>query len=757
MPPIEHNPATGSWLLSTPATSYAFRLEPDALRHLYWGPRLTLAQLEATAPPPSPAKSGGFGSPWDGTEEWPAEGGPRFGVPSLQVRFADGARGVEWVPSGTSVSGSVLEIQLRDRYYPLGATLSYRVFDDCDVIERWVTLSHTGDGDPIEVFRLDSAAWQLPPLPAYRASYVTGAWAAETVLHRGEVPGGELTFTSRRGITSHHANPWVMFDDGTATETSGAVWSTVLAWSGSWRLTVSRADHVSVTGGFGHDGTAWTLPASSSLATPVLAGLYSSGGFGASSRAWHSYARSHVLPCPSEVRPVLFNSWEATSFDVNEANQLSLAQAAASIGCELFVVDDGWFGARTDDHRGLGDWTPNPARFPRGLRPLSEAVHALGMKFGVWVEPEMVNPDSDLYRAHPDWVQHFPHRSRAESRNQLVLDFARPDVAAWALDWLTDLVASNDVDFLKWDMNRPFGEIGGRLWLDHVRAVYALMDSLRSDFPALRIESCSGGGGRADFGIMARTDQVWTSDNTDAASRLLIQNGYGQVYPPGTMSAWVTDSPNPLTGRVVPLRFRFHVAMAGVLGVGGDLPRWSAAELAEATSLVAEYKSVREVIQHGSYFRLSFPGGSAVQYVLGSRAVVFAYRTGATFGPSPALPLLDLDPAGTYRVDDRTYSGAALLSVGLPIALPRGDYVSAMIPLTRELPPPLARDKSDILRFTPGRPTILRPPSSRERASQTSLLIIREFCPVLCNKLVCEAPCRYGRPNRRALTLCDGK
>jgi alpha-galactosidase len=309
------------------------------------------------------------------------------------------------------------------------------------------------------------------------------------------------------------------------------------------------------------------------------------------------------------------------------------------------------------------------------------------MKFGVWVEPEMVNPDSDLYRAHPDWVQHFPHRSRAESRNQLVLNFARPDVVAWARGWLTDLVASSDVDFLKWDMNRPFGEVGGRLWLDHVQAVYTVMDQLRSLFPSLRIESCSGGGGRADFGIMARTDQVWTSDNTDAASRLAIQNGYAQVYPPGTMSAWVTDSPNPLTGRVVPLRFRFHVAMAGVLGVGGDLPRWSAAELTEAASLVAAYKSVREVIQHGAHFRLSFPGGSAVQYVLGPRAVVFVYRPAASFAPSPPLPLPGLDPAGVYRAGDRGYSGAALQSVGLPVTLPRGDYASAMITLDRKLRP----------------------------------------------------------------------
>jgi alpha-galactosidase len=698
VPLIEHNPSTGIWLLNTPATSYAFRAElAGELRHVYWGPPLTLAQVETLPPPPPPTKSGGFGSPWDGTEELPAEGGLRWGVPSLQVRFADGTRAVEWEPDGTSASEGVLEIRLRDRYYPLGATLEYRVFDDSDVIERRVTLRHTGEGDPVEVFRFDSAAWHLPPLPGYRASYVLGKWADETGLRRCEVPGGELTLTSRRGITSHHANPWVMFDDGTATETSGAVWSTVLAWSGSWRLTVSRDgdDHVAVTGGFGHDGAAWTLAAGSSLTTPVLAGLYSDSGFGAASRGWHGYARSHVLPHPSELRPVLFNSWEATWFDVNEQNQTELAKAAASIGCELFVVDDGWFGTRTDDHHGLGDWTPNLSRVPSGLGRLSDAVHELGMKFGVWVEPEMVNPDSDLYRAHPDWVLHFPHRSRTESRNQLVLNFARPDVLKWALGWLTDLVASNGVDFLKWDMNRPFTEAGWpsatgdpeRLWIDHVRGVYSVMDGLRSSFPSLRIESCSGGGGRADFGIMARTDQVWTSDNTDAADRLAIQRGYTQVYPAGTMSAWVTDSPNPLTAREVPLRFRFHVAMAGVLGVGGNLPHWSSDELAEAAELIAAYKSVRDVIQHGALYRLTppAPGFTAVQYVLGPRVVVFTYRLGATsfVAPAPPIPLPALDPAADYRSGDHSYPGATLLTAGLPVTLPQGDYASTMTILDR--------------------------------------------------------------------------
>jgi alpha-galactosidase len=708
VPSIECDPATSTWLLTTPGTAYAFRAEPGGeLRHLYWGPRLTLAQVLAAAAPGN-QRVFGFDSPWDGTEELPAEGGLRFGVPSLQVRFGGGTRAVEWVLDSSTAGASELEIKLRDRYYPLGVTLAYRVYDDCDVIERHITLEHLGggehvgddehpgDGGPIEIYRTDSAAWVLPPLAGYRVSYTTGRWAGETRFRQHELPVGELTLTSRRGITSHHVNPWVALDDGTASETSGEVWSTALAWSGSWRITLQRTgdEKVSVTGGLGHDGASFRLSAGQSLTTPVFAGLYTSAGFGSASRAWHAYIRDHVLPHPDELRPVLFNSWETTGFDVNERNQMDLAKVAASIGVELFVLDDGWFGQRVNDTRGLGDWTPNPERFPDGLRALADAVHDLGMKFGVWVEPEMVNPDSDLYRAHPDWVLHYRERRRTTARNQLVLNFARPDVAEWAQRWLDDLVRENDIDFLKWDMNRPFSEAGWpdepgdaeRLWIDHTRAVYTIMDRLRARHPGLRIESCAGGGGRVDLGILARTDQTWTSDNTDALDRIAIQDGYARVYPPGTMSAWVTDSPNGLTKRRIPLRFRFHVAMAGVLGVGGDLLRWSEAELAEAAELIAAYKDVRDVVQHGALYRLEphDTDVTAVQYTAGDRCVVLAWRPTPRFAQRVRpIPLAGLDPDGTYYVAGRAYLGAALLTTGLPVVFPEGDYGSVLSVLDR--------------------------------------------------------------------------
>ncbi|MEU0810898.1 glycoside hydrolase family 36 N-terminal domain-containing protein, partial [Streptomyces sp. NPDC005970] len=375
MPLIHRSPDTGVWLLTTPRTSYALRIDDSgAPCHLAWGPRLTTTEADTLAVPTGDPPSSFEGRPPVG-EELPVDGGTRYGPPSLQVRHPDGTRGFEWQPTGhhvlTDVPGSAeLVLEFRDRLSPLRVALHYRVRDDTDVIERWTVLHNTGH-EPLELLRADSAAWTLPPLPGYRLSHVTGQWSAETQLRREPLPFGETVLTSRRGITSHHTNPWIMLDGGTATEDHGPVWSAVLAWSGSWRVTAQRTPdgRTGLTGGVGHDGTCVPLAPGEEFTTPVFAGLYGEGGFGATSRAWHAYIRTHVLPHPAESAPVLYNSWEATGFDVDEAGQKALAERAARIGVELYVVDDGWFGARRSDRAGLGDWSPAPDRFPAGLGP----------------------------------------------------------------------------------------------------------------------------------------------------------------------------------------------------------------------------------------------------------------------------------------------------------------------------------------------------------------------------------------------------
>ena len=703
MPAISFDADTRTWLLATPNTSYALRLVgTDVLRHLHWGAPMSLAQAASLTDVP-PFFQRGHENVAEGTEELAIDGGLRFGVPSLQVRFADGVRAIEWEYADhqivTRPDGETLTIRLADRHYPLRVSLHYRVFTDSDVIDRWTTVANDAAADEeITLLRTDSATWSVPLREDYRLRHVIGQWARETQLVEGQVAIGETVFTSRRGITSMFANPWVMVDAGDADEEHGEVWGTALAWSGTWRITVQRTavGVCSVTTGYGHDNITWALAAGESINTPVSSGLYSPDGFGGASRRWHDYARAHVLPHPDEDRPVIYNSWEATGFDVNETNQKALAARAASLGIELFVMDDGWFGARADDHAGLGDWAVNRDRFPGDLEPLIDEVHRLGMRFGIWVEPEMVNPDSDLYRAHPDWVLHFPNRQRSEMRNQLVLNFARDDVAEWAHDWLNQLVSKHEIDFLKWDMNRAFSEAG---WPEHaadqdllyrryVENLYSIFDRLRADHPNLRIESCSSGGGRVDLGILSRTDQAWTSDNTDALDRLTIQHGVSQVYPPNVMAAGVTDSPNFLTGRSVPLRYRFHVAMAGVMAVGGDLTEWSDAELAEAAELVAAYKQVRATVQHGTQYRLRAPqddGITATQYARDGAVAVFAYVQAPHFGEQTRpLRLRGLKPDAQYRDEDTgaVYHGAVLLHQGLPLDLPSGDYASSLTRLT---------------------------------------------------------------------------
>lgn len=702
LPPVTFEPGPGLAVLRTPNSLYALRLAADGSpRHLHWGLPLDTAALADLPDAVSPAASSFEADA--AADELAPQTGARFGPAGLQVRFADGTRGAQWRFAGHTIDGGELRLRLDDRRRPLRAELCYRVRSDTDVIERWTELTHTGaaDGppDPITVDRLDSASWTAPPLPDYRLSHLTGGWNSEFQLQRDRLPVAETVLTSRRGLTSHHASPWLALDDGTASEDQGEVWSTALAWSGSWRVTIHRdpTGRTTWTGGFGHEGLSWTLQPGETLRTPVYAGLFTPHGFGGAARAWHDYVRGHVLPEPERDRPVLYNSWEATGFDVDEAGQIRLAQVAARVGAELFVLDDGWFGTRRDDRSGLGDWTPRPEAFPRGLRPLADEVHRLGMDFGLWVEPEMVNRDSELYRAHPDWVLHSPQLDATELRNQLVLNFARPEVEAWARQTLDHLVRENGVDWLKWDANRAFTEAGwdghpdpDRLWIDHTRAVHRIMDRLRAAHPGLRIEACAGGGGRVDLGILARTDQAWTSDNTDPVDRIGIQHGFGQLFPAQAMAAWVTDSPNTATGRRTPLRFRFHVAMAGALGLGGDLTSWSEEELAEAAGLVAEYKLIRPLVQRGHQHRVAPAAGpvTAVHYAApdDSEHVLLVWRPTTRFGHRSApVRLPTLDPEARYLDPElnQVHSGAVLVRHGIDPRLPVGDHASSLIRLRR--------------------------------------------------------------------------
>lgn len=576
-----------------------------------------------------------------------------------------------------------LRIRMKDTLYDFYVTLCYRLTPEHDLLERWVELENGATHDVV-VESLAFATLHFPPV-AYELNHVTGSWGREFTPVRRELTPGKFVLDQRGLNTGHAGNPVFMLNEkGAAAEESGTVWFGALAYSGNWALRFETlpTGFLRVHGGYETGDFELRLSPGEEHKTPAMIIGVSDEGRGGASRRLHRFARDYVLPLEGvdPWRPVLYNSWEATLFDVSHENQSKLAVIAAEMGVELFVVDDGWFGGRRHDNAGLGDWHVNEAAFPGGLGRLIDEVRALGMSFGLWFEPEMINVDSDLYRAHPDWVLHFPGRPRTEHRNQLILDFGRPEVVEHVYRAIDAMLRAHDIRFIKWDMNRSAtepGSVAGRaIWYRHVQGLYSIIDRLRRRHPNLHIQSCSGGGGRIDYGILARTDQVWTSDSSDAFDRVPIQEGFSLAYPPRAMEAWVTHETNHLSNRSAPLDLRFDVAMRGALGIGSPLDELSTVELSEYKRKIAFYKRIRPVVQDGDLYRLVWnppfsvwltvlPDASAAVY----SCVVTGQHQGVFIGPAR---LRGLDGNATYVVRDEhdadigRFNGAQLMTLGLP-------------------------------------------------------------------------------------------
>jgi alpha-galactosidase len=705
---IRYLPKTKVWVLETQSTSYALGVnERNELQHLYWGRKLA---RDEDYPQARSAAAFAFESREGLTnEEYPGWGGMRYAEPCLKVTLEDGVRDVVLKYLSHQARGDGLEVRLKDVNYDLFVELAWRVYPPSDIISKRATIRNQTKS-PLALESAQSGVWYLPAGEGYRLSYLSGRWAGETQLVREPIHPGIKVLESRRGNTSHQLNPWFAIDaEGSAGEEHGRVWFGALGWSGNWRFSIEQTSHqqVRVTGGFNTFDFAYPLKAGESLETPPFYGGFTDLGFGEASRILHRFERAEILPdrAAPRLRPVLYNSWEATEFHVNEEGQRQLAGRAAKLGVELFVMDDGWFGQRNDDKAGLGDWFVNPQKFPSGLKPLIAHVNSLGMKFGLWVEPEMINRNSDLFRAHPDWVIHFSGRPQTEGRNQMVLNMARADVKEHIFGVLDRLLAENDIKFIKWDMNRHFSEPGWpavpaaeqrKIWVAYVRNVYEIIDRLRARHPSLEIESCSGGGGRVDLGILQRVEQVWTSDNTEAFDRLRIQDGFSFAYAPKVMMDWITDVPN-MNGRTTPLKFRFLAAMMGSVGIGGNLNKWPDADMDLAKKMVALYKEIRATVQQGSLYRLFSPREGSLtanQYLSedGKQAVLFAFLHSQQFRrPPPTIYLRGLDERKLYRIrtiDDKmtekreTASGAFLMHRGLNLRL-GGDFDSTAIVLER--------------------------------------------------------------------------
>jgi alpha-galactosidase len=669
-PPFHFNPDTKTFRIDTEQTTYAFGVdETGRLQSIYWGAALLPSDPLATRPsgdwPPFETDAGRL------PQEFGAWGGGMYVEPALKVSFPDGNRDLVLRYRSHTIASNMLSVVLKDIDRELYVTLRYSVDPITGVIGRSASIDNK-TGVPIVVEQAAAGNLTLPVGEHFRLNYLTGRWADEFNLQQQEILPGKIILESRRGSTGHQNNPWFAIErEGSNDEEHGDVWFGALAWSGSWSIAVEQdaLHRVRVTAGFNPFDFGYKLAPGATLETPTLYAGFTKQGTGGASRLLHTFELTHILPGAPKprARPVLYNSWEATTFHVDEAGQEALAEKAAAIGVERFVMDDGWFGERKDDHAGLGDWYVNPQHFPHGLKPLIDKVHSLGMDFGLWVEPEMVNPDSDLYRKHPDWVLNFPGRPRTESRNQLVLNLARPDVRHYVFNFLDKLLSENDIAFLKWDYNRNWSEPGWpavapdsekNVYVDYIESLYGILRELRAKYPKLEIESCSGGGGRVDLGIMGLTDEVWVSDNTDPFDRLLIQDGFSRAYTPDVMMAWVTDSIDGLDQRPTSLGYRFLVAMQGSLGVGADLNKWSPQEMATAKEYITTYKTIRDVVQHGSLYRLISPqhdsGNAATESVSldRSQAVLFTFLHSSEGTIAyPTVRLLGLDPDRQYRLD----------------------------------------------------------------------------------------------------------
>jgi alpha-galactosidase len=697
------------------STTYAFGVnERGELQPIYWGS--VLRQQDPLGPARIAVRTGSVDASESVTpQEFAGWGQGIVNEPSLKITDAAGNRDLELHFVSYSIQGNTLNVVLKDIASDIFVTLLYRIDEGSGILARSALIENRGR-TRVVVEQAASGTWVLPSHPHFQLSYLAGRWAGEFNLQTQPVGPGKTVLESRHGNTGQQNNPWFAIEAGeTHDEESGEVWFGALAWSGSWQIAIEQdaASRVRVTGGYNPFDFGYALLPGESLDTPKFYGGYTGGGMGEASRILHRFELAQILPGAPKprLRPVLYNSWEATKFNLSEANQMALADSAAKLGVERFVVDDGWFGHRDNDHAGLGDWQVNTRRFPNGLKPLIDHVTSLGMDFGLWVEPEMVNPDSDLYRKHPDWVLNFPGRPRSESRNQLVLNLARQDVRDYVFKVVDDLLSQNRISFLKWDYNRSWSEPGWpaiananmpgeqqKVYVEFVDNLYAILAELRAKHPGVEIESCASGGGRVDLGILRYTDQVWPSDNMDAFDRLTIQNGFTYAYSPGLMMTWVTHSPDFSSKRVASLQYRFLSAMQGSLGIGDDLASWSAQDVSQATGLVAAYKVIRETIQRGSLYRLISPLAgsefSATEYVAAnkSQAVAFAFLHSSQMGrPFPSVYLFGLDPDATYAISaiagtvlgaPKQASGSYWMHAGLNFDL-HGDFQAAAVRLDR--------------------------------------------------------------------------
>lgn len=699
-------------------TSYQMRIDEHGfLQHTYYGGRVREEDLSylhlnydrACAGNPDdafPSRRISFDTM---PQEFPGYGVGDYRINALAVRNADGSYGadfryvsheitkgkysIEGLPSSYDSDGSAetLTVTVADKVTGLTLQLLYGVFEKTDVITRAVRIINGGSSE-ITLDRAFSMSLDIP-FGRWDLIHFSGKHALERQTEREKLTHLVKSVESRRGTSSHQENPFVIIADRRADEDHGACYGMMLVYSGGFRAQaeVDQFDSTRVIMGIQDDQFDWPLRPGESFSTPEVVMTYSGEGLTRLSHNYHKFIRCNICRGKYQFarRPILLNSWEASYFDFTDETILNLADEAASLGIEMLVMDDGWFGKRNNDDAGLGDWYVNEDKIKCGLSSLVEQINAKGLKFGIWMEPEMVNEDSDLFRQHPDWALAMPGRKPVRGRNQLALDMGRPEVIDYLFDCISQTLKAGNIEYLKWDMNRSLSDVysaalpperQGEVMHRYVLGLYDLMGRVAEAFPDVLIEGCSGGGARFDAGILCYSPQIWCSDDTDPIHRLNIQYGTSFGYPVSTVGAHVSASPNHQTGRTTPLHTRGVTAMSGTFGYELDPARLSKEEKDEIRDQIRIFTKYYDLIQGGLYYRLTELKEytyEAWEFAAEDRSEALLNVVVTDTQPNQTLiniKLKGLDPDGMYELTDES----AQYLVHVPPFTPEGDGPSVV-------------------------------------------------------------------------------
>lgn len=725
---IQYNEERKIFTLQTKHTTYQMMEGPYGfLLHLYYGKKLQSGFTDDLIM----LRDFGFsGNPNDtGTDrtfspdvlplEYSGSGVMDFRSPSVTVVNSDGSRAADFryqsheigkgaygIPGMPALydgerESDTLVIHMEDRCTGLKLKLFYGVFEEQDVITRAVSVYNGGTGG-VNLEKVMSLHLDIP-FGQWEMVHLHGRQAMERQLERVPLMHGTMSVGSRRGTSSHQHNPGIILCEPNTTEEHGECYGMSLIYSGNFtaEAEVDQLSHTRVLMGISPEFFSFRLEPGESFDAPQAMMTFTTQGFSHMSSIFHHMIRHHLCRGKFKLtrRPILINNWETTYFKFDEEKIYQIAEHASRLGIEMMVLDDGWFGKREDDNSGLGDWVVNEDKLHGGLKPLVDRINGIGMKFGIWVEPEMISEDSDLYRAHEDWVLKIPGRLPCRSRNQLVLDLSRQDVRDYVFDSIARVFRSANIEYVKWDMNRSITDLysgllpkerQGEVCHRYVLGLYQLLERFVTEFPDILFEGCSGGGGRFDPAMLYYSPQIWCSDNTDAVERMEIQYGTSFFYPVSALCAHVSVAPNHQTGRTTPLQTRGIVASSGSLGYEMDLSVLTDGEREEIKRQVEDYKRCYDLIADGTYYRVMAPAGAGDQCVWQfvskdrSRSLVNMVVTHARANiPFFHVKLKGLDPEGLYRMnvdgEERVCQGECLMSAGLVMKHLFGDYPSRQI------------------------------------------------------------------------------